>query len=42
LARQEPDGGRAAFAAIVEKYWTAVYRALYALSGNSHDTEDQT
>jgi RNA polymerase sigma factor (sigma-70 family) len=42
LARQEPDGGRAAFAAIVEEHWTAVYRTLYALSGNTHDTEDLT
>jgi RNA polymerase sigma-70 factor (ECF subfamily) len=42
LARHEPDGGRAVFAAIVEEHWTAVYRTLYALCGNAHDTEDLT
>src|SRR5260370_9963166 len=42
LARHEPDGGSAAFAAIVEEHWTAVYRTLYTLCGNAHDTEDLT
>jgi RNA polymerase sigma-70 factor (ECF subfamily) len=42
LARHEPDGGGAAFAAIVEEHWTAVYRTLYTLCGNTHDTEDLT
>jgi RNA polymerase sigma-70 factor, ECF subfamily len=42
LARHEPDGGRAAFAAIVEEHWTAVYRTLFTLCGNAHDTEDLT
>jgi RNA polymerase sigma-70 factor (ECF subfamily) len=30
------------FAPIVEAHWTAVYRLLYSLAGDSHDAEDLT
>ena len=30
------------FNEVVEAHWTAVYRLLYSLAGNSHDTEDLT
>jgi RNA polymerase sigma-70 factor (ECF subfamily) len=30
------------FAAVVDAHWTAVYRMLYYLTGNAHDTEDLT
>jgi RNA polymerase sigma-70 factor (ECF subfamily) len=29
-----------AFAEVVEAHWTAVYRLIYSLAGNPHDTED--
>ena len=28
------------FKAVVEAHWTAVYRLLYSMTGNPHDTED--
>jgi RNA polymerase sigma-70 factor, ECF subfamily len=28
------------FKAVVEVHWTAVYRLLYSMTGNPHDTED--
>jgi RNA polymerase sigma-70 factor, ECF subfamily len=28
------------FKAVVEAHWTAVYRLLYAMTGNPHDSED--
>ena len=28
------------FTAVVEAHWTAVYRLLYSLTGNPHDSED--
>lgn len=37
-----PVDPNADFAAIVEAHWTAVYRFLFSLSGNSHETEDLT
>lgn len=30
------------FEEVVETHWTAVYRLLYSLSGNAHDSEDLT
>ena len=30
------------FTAVVEAHWTAVYRLLYSLTGNPHDSEDLT
>jgi RNA polymerase sigma-70 factor (ECF subfamily) len=30
------------FEEVVDLHWTAVYRMLYSLSGNAHDTEDLT
>jgi RNA polymerase sigma-70 factor (ECF subfamily) len=30
------------FAAVVDAHWTAVYRLLYSLAGNPHDSEDLT
>jgi RNA polymerase sigma-70 factor (ECF subfamily) len=30
------------FAEVVEAHWTAVYRLLYSLTANPHDTEDLT
>ena len=30
------------FTAVVEAHWTAVYRLLYSMTGNPHDTEDLT
>jgi RNA polymerase sigma-70 factor, ECF subfamily len=30
------------FGEVVEAHWPAVYRLLYSLTGNSHDTEDLT
>jgi RNA polymerase sigma-70 factor (ECF subfamily) len=30
------------FEGVVEAHWTAVYRLLYSLTGNPHDTEDLT
>ena len=30
------------FGEVVEAHWTAVYRLLYSLTGNGHDTEDLT
>lgn len=30
------------FKAVVEAHWTAVYRLLYSLTGNPHDSEDLT
>jgi len=37
-----PTDASADFAAVVEAHWTAVYRFLYSLSGNSHEAEDLT
>jgi RNA polymerase sigma-70 factor (ECF subfamily) len=34
--------GRLAFTAVVNEHWTAVYRLLYSMTGNTHDTEDLT
>lgn len=31
-----------AFGEVVEAHWTAVYRLLFSLAGNPHDTEDLT
>jgi RNA polymerase sigma-70 factor, ECF subfamily len=46
LARNEshpvPQRKTADFAAIVHEHWTAVYKLLYTLAGNVHDTEDLT
>lgn len=33
---ESPDS----FKAVVEAHWTAVYRLLYSLTGNPHDSED--
>ena len=30
------------FTAVVEAHWTAVYRLLFSMTGNPHDTEDLT
>jgi RNA polymerase sigma-70 factor (ECF subfamily) len=30
------------FGAVVNAHWSAVYRLLYSLTGNAHDTEDLT
>jgi RNA polymerase sigma-70 factor (ECF subfamily) len=37
-----PADAHAPFTAIVHEHWTAVYRLLYSLTGNIHDTEDLT
>jgi RNA polymerase sigma-70 factor (ECF subfamily) len=37
-ATKPPDS----FKAVVEAHWTAVYRLLYSLTGNPHDSEDLT
>lgn len=37
-----PADGSADFALVVEAHWTAVYRFLFSLSGNRHETEDLT
>jgi RNA polymerase sigma-70 factor (ECF subfamily) len=37
-AAEPPDN----FDEVVETHWTAVYRLLYSLSGNPHDSEDLT
>ena len=44
LARREPppDPQRTQFDEIVREQWTAVYKLLYTLTGNAHDTEDLT
>jgi RNA polymerase sigma-70 factor (ECF subfamily) len=39
-AAPTPDPG--SFAAVVNEHWTAVYRLLYSMTGNTHDTEDLT
>jgi RNA polymerase sigma-70 factor (ECF subfamily) len=41
-ASQAPSGAEVPFAAVVNEHWTAVYRLLYSLTGNPHDTEDLT
>jgi len=41
-ADQPPVAGADSFAAIVDAHWTAVYKLLYHLTGNTHDTEDLT
>src|SRR6266851_260980 len=35
-------GRTAAFVAVVNEHWAAVYRLLYSMTGNTHDTEDLT
>lgn len=42
LATQDVLDGAGSLAAIVEGHWTAVYRLLYWMTGNSHDAEDLT
>jgi RNA polymerase sigma-70 factor (ECF subfamily) len=37
-----PPAGPAAFAAVVEAHWPAVFKLLYGLAGNRHDAEDLT
>jgi RNA polymerase sigma-70 factor (ECF subfamily) len=39
---QAPAAGRTAFAEVVNAHWSAVYRLLYTMTGNRHDTEDLT
>jgi RNA polymerase sigma-70 factor (ECF subfamily) len=41
-AEQLSAGKEHPFAAVVHAHWMAVYRMLYYLSGNAHDTEDLT
>jgi RNA polymerase sigma-70 factor, ECF subfamily len=41
-ASQPEPGDASTFAAIVDAHWTAVYRMLGCLTGNTHDTEDLT
>jgi RNA polymerase sigma-70 factor (ECF subfamily) len=41
-AEQLPAGEGHPFAEVVRAHWEAVYRMLYSLSGNTHDTEDLT
>jgi RNA polymerase sigma-70 factor, ECF subfamily len=36
------DGSGPGFPAVVDEHWSAVYRLLDTLTGNSHDTEDLT
>jgi RNA polymerase sigma-70 factor (ECF subfamily) len=36
------DPGPCSFTAVVNDHWTAVYRLLYSMTGNTHDTEDLT
>jgi RNA polymerase sigma-70 factor (ECF subfamily) len=38
----QPGADRTAFAEIVNAHWSAVYRTLHCLTGNTHDTEDLT
>ena len=40
--KRPETAGASDFAAIVNEHWTGVYRLLYSLTGNSHDTEDLT
>ena len=40
--KRPETAGALDFAAIVNEHWTGVYRLLYSLTGNSHDTEDLT
>jgi RNA polymerase sigma-70 factor (ECF subfamily) len=40
--RQAQAGDRQAFAALVEAYWTRVYRWLYGLTHNRHSAEELT
>lgn len=39
---QPSERGPGSFTAIVHEHWSAVYRLLYSMTGNSHDTEDLT
>ena len=39
-AASTPDSS--GFAEVVNQHWTAVYRLLYSMTGNTHDTEDLT
>jgi RNA polymerase sigma-70 factor (ECF subfamily) len=39
---QDLAAGANPFAAVVAAHWDAVYRLLYTLTGNTHDTEDLT
>ena len=41
-ADQPAAPGPVTFAAVVEEHWTAVYKLVYSLTGNTHDTEDLT
>jgi RNA polymerase sigma-70 factor (ECF subfamily) len=44
LSRNEPSlpAGPAPFAEVVNAHWNAVYRLLWTMTGNRHDTEDLT
>jgi RNA polymerase sigma factor (sigma-70 family) len=37
-----PAAGPICFTDVVNEHWTPVYRMLYVLTGNTHDTEDLT
>ena len=39
---QAQAGDRQAFAALVDLYWSRIYRWLYGLTGNTHTAEDLT
>jgi RNA polymerase sigma-70 factor (ECF subfamily) len=39
---QAPAAGPTGFAEVVTAHWPAVYRLLYCMTGNRHDTEDLT
>jgi RNA polymerase sigma-70 factor (ECF subfamily) len=41
-ADQPAAPGADTFATVVEVHWTAVYKLVYSLTGNTHDTEDLT
>ena len=41
-ADQASAGGAPEFVAIVNGHWSAVYRLLHTLAGNTHDTDDLT
>jgi RNA polymerase sigma-70 factor (ECF subfamily) len=42
LLEKAPCDGQQGFASVVDAHWEAVFRLLFAMSGNSHDAEELT
>ena len=42
MTRDDPAGGAPSFTDVVHAHWPAVYRFLFAMTGDTHDTEDLT